>query len=151
MLESLCLLVNVVPGDPDDVGEESLDQPVTADDRLSLIEPGLCEAQRLVLVAGHVAVVLEPADHLVHGRLRELHRARDVRSRDRELGLHQPVDRLEVLLLGGRRVLDCHRSQPTTAAESPKRSARAVPPDILVGPVRLGADIRALVTGCCAC
>ena len=34
VLQPLGLLVDLVPGDPEDVGEEALDQPVAADDRL---------------------------------------------------------------------------------------------------------------------
>ena len=33
VLEALGLLVDLVPRDPEDVGEEALDQPVAADDR----------------------------------------------------------------------------------------------------------------------
>ena len=40
VLEALGLLVHVVPGDADDVGQEPLDQPVATDDRLRLLEPG---------------------------------------------------------------------------------------------------------------
>ena len=70
--------------------------------------PSSVNAQRLVLGARDVAVLLEPAQHLVDRRRRELHRARDVRAGDRQLRLHQPVDDLEVLLLGRCRVLCCH-------------------------------------------
>ena len=118
MLEPLGLLVHVVPRDADDVGQEPLDQPVAADDRLRLLEPVVGEPQRLVLRARDVAVLLEAADHLVHGRRREPHRAGDVRARDRQLRLHQPVDDLEVLLLGRSRMA-CSlswRSERTTSA-----------------------------------
>ena len=60
----------------------------------------LGERERLVVVAGYVAVALEPADHLVHGRRRDLHGAGDVGAGDREAGLLEPEDDLEVLLLG---------------------------------------------------
>ena len=43
--------------------------------------PRAGEADVLVLAARDVAVALEPADHLVHRRRRELHRAGDVRAR----------------------------------------------------------------------
>ena len=39
VLEPLGLLVDVVPGDPQHVGEEALDQPVAADDALRVLEP----------------------------------------------------------------------------------------------------------------
>ena len=66
------------------------------------------EADRLVAAAGDVAVALEPADHLVDRRRGELHRARDVRAGHRELGLLQPEQRLQVLLLGDGGLVGCH-------------------------------------------
>ena len=100
VLEPLGLLVHLVPRDPEHVGEEALDQPVAADDALGVLAPVLGEGEHLVGAARDVAVALEPADHLVHGRRRELHRARDVRPRHRQAGLLEPEDGLEVLLLG---------------------------------------------------
>ena len=57
VLEPLGLLVDLVPGDPQDVGEEALDQPVALDDRLGVLEAVVGEAERLVVGAGDVAVV----------------------------------------------------------------------------------------------
>ena len=39
VLEALGLLVHVVPRHADDVGQEALDQPVAADDRLGVLAP----------------------------------------------------------------------------------------------------------------
>ena len=39
VLEALGLLVDLVPRDPEDVGEEALDQPVAADDALGVLAP----------------------------------------------------------------------------------------------------------------
>jgi hypothetical protein len=102
VLEPLGFLVHVVPRDADHVGQEPLDQPVATDDRLGLLMPAVGEQKRPVVVARDIAVLLETAQHLVHRRGREPHRAGDVRPRDGQLRLHQPVDDLEVFLLGGR-------------------------------------------------
>ena len=53
--------------------------------------------------ARDVAVALQAADHLVHRRRGELHRPREVGRRHRQLGLLQPEQALQVLLLGHRR------------------------------------------------
>ena len=71
---------------------------------LGVLEPGGGERDRLVGGAGDVAVALEPPDHLVHGRRRELHRARHVGAGHGQPGLLQPEDRLQVLLFGNGRV-----------------------------------------------
>ena len=73
VLEVLGLLVHVVPRDPDDVGEEPFDQPVSADDRLGVVAPGPVKSIERSSSRGHVAVPLEPAEHLVDGRGGELH------------------------------------------------------------------------------
>ena len=83
VLQALGLLVHLVPRDPEDVGEEALDQPVAAHDALGVLAARVGEVDRLVGGAGDVAVALEPADHLVHGRRGELHGARDVGARHR--------------------------------------------------------------------
>ena len=44
VLEPLGLLVHLVPGDAEHVGEEALDQPVAADDRLGLAR-GRCSVK----------------------------------------------------------------------------------------------------------
>ena len=67
--------------------------------------PSSVKLERLVVGAADVAVVLEPADHLVHGRRRELHRAGDVGAGDRQPRLLEPEHALEVLLLGDGGVL----------------------------------------------
>ena len=67
---------------------------------LGVLAAGVGERDRLVAGARDVAVALEPADHLVDGRRRELHRARDVGAGHRQAGLVEPEQRLEVLLLG---------------------------------------------------
>src|SRR5215211_1241764 len=108
MLEPFGLLVDLVPRDAEDVGEEPLDQAVAAHDLPGLLASALRELERLVVAAAHVAVALEAADHLVNGRRGELHRPRDVRAGDREPRLLQPEHRLEVLLLGDRGVIRGH-------------------------------------------
>ncbi len=75
VLELLGLLVHVVPRDADHVGEEALDHPVAADEPLGVLAALGRERDRPLGVAGDVAVALEPAEHLVHGRRGELHRA----------------------------------------------------------------------------
>jgi hypothetical protein len=110
VLQALGLLVDLVPGDSQHIGEEALDQPVTADDRLGVRSAVVREHERFVGVALDVAVPLEAPDHLVHGRRRELHRAGDVRARDRQPGLLEPEHDLEILLLGDRRVILGHAS-----------------------------------------
>jgi hypothetical protein len=105
VLEVLGLLVHVVPRDADDVGQEPLDHPVAADQALGVIAPGGRELDRALGVAGDVAVALEPAEHLVDGRGGELHGTRQVGPRHRKAGLEQPEQALEVLLLGGCRLV----------------------------------------------
>jgi hypothetical protein len=108
VLEALGLLVDLVPGDAEDVGEEALDHPVPAHDRGGVAVALLGELERLVGGLAHVPVGLQPADHLVDGRCGELHGAGDVGARDRQARLLEPEDRLEVLLFGDRRLLARH-------------------------------------------
>ena len=100
MLEPLGLLVDLVPGNPQHVGQEALDQPVAPDDRLRVLATVGRERERLVGAALHVAVALQAADHLVHRRGGELHGAGDVGAGDRQARLLEPEHDLEVLLLG---------------------------------------------------
>jgi hypothetical protein len=133
VLQPLGLLVHVVPRDADDVGQEALDQAVAAGDLLRLATPLLREGDRAVAGARDVAVALEPAEHLVHRRGRQLHGAREVGTRHREPGLVEPEQHLEVLLLRHGHVLVRHladriRSRGvSSAACSPARfpSARS--------------------------
>ena len=74
VLEPFGLLVDLVPGDPEDIGQEPLDQAVAADGRLGVVAAPVGERERLVLGAGDVAVALEARDHLVDGRGRQPHR-----------------------------------------------------------------------------
>ena len=90
VLEALGLLVHLVPRDPQDVGQEPFDQPVAAHDVLRVLGALGREADRLVVGARDVAVALEAADHLVHGRRRQLHRPRDVGARHGQPRLLQP-------------------------------------------------------------
>ena len=103
MLDPLRLLVDLVPGDPEDVGEEALDHPVALDDVGRVLAAGLGEFERFVGFALDVAVADQAADHLVDGGGRELHRAGDVGPGHRQSGLVDPEHDLEVLLLGDRR------------------------------------------------
>ena len=68
VLEALGLLVDLVPGHAQDVGEEALDQAVAAHDALGVLGAAVGERDRAVGAAGDVAVALEAADHLVDGR-----------------------------------------------------------------------------------
>ena len=123
VLDPLGLLVDLVPGDPEDVGEEALDHPVAADDVAGVLASGLGEGKRFVRVALDVAVVDQPADHLVHGRRRELHRAGDVGAGHRQPGLLEPEHDLEILLLGDGRV-GRHRPILTRARPGSRRPPR---------------------------
>ena len=100
------------------------------------LRPLSVKVERLVVGAVDVAVALEPADHLVHGRRRELHRAGDVGAGDRQPRLLQPEHHLEVLLLGDGRVVGCHRRSILDPSR-PCEDAR----------VEIGPQTRALVTG----
>ncbi len=100
VLEPLGLLVHVVPGNADDIGQKALDQAVARDDLLGIAPAPTGERDRLVGVAGDVAVALEPPDHLMDGRSGQLHRPRQIRPGHRQARLLQPEQRLEVLLLG---------------------------------------------------
>ena len=113
VLEPLGLLVDLIPGNVEHVGEEALDQPVAADDAGRVLLARVGELERLVGRAGHVAVGLEPADHLVDRRRRHLHRSGDVGSGDRQAGLLEPVDDLEVLLLGDGGLFLGHARDPS--------------------------------------
>ena len=96
----------------------------------------------LSLRARDVAVALEAADHLVHGRRRELHRAGDVGAGHRQPRLLQPEQRLQVLLLGDGRVLGRHlRSILSATATRPREVARSI------AAVQIGSGTRAFVTG----
>ena len=59
----------------------------------------------------------------MHRRRREPHRAGDVRAGDRQLRLHQPVDDLEVLLLGGSGVVLADTVQSVLRCGYPRRMA----------------------------
>ena len=115
VLQPLGLLVDLVPRDAEDVGEKALDQAMAADDRVRVVAAVVGELDRLVLSAADVAVALEPADHLVDGRRRELHRAGDVGAGHRQPGLLEPEEDLEVLLLGDRCVIVGHHNRSYAA------------------------------------
>ncbi len=100
VLEALGLLVDLVPGHAEDVGEEALDQAVPAHDPLGVLGAAGGERDRAVGAARDVAVELEAADHLVDGGRRELHGAGDVGAGHGQAGLLQPEEDLQVLLLG---------------------------------------------------
>ena len=87
MFEPLGFLMHLIPGDPQHVGEKALDQAVAADDCLGVLAALRREVERLVRGAADVAVAFEPADHLAHGRGRELHRAGHIGGRHRQLRL----------------------------------------------------------------
>ena len=108
VLDPLRLLVDLVPGDVQHVGEEALDHPVAADDVGGALAAVLGEGERFVLVALDVAVLDQPADHFVDGRRRQLHRAGDVGTGHRQARLVDPEHRLEVLLLRHGCLLGCH-------------------------------------------
>jgi hypothetical protein len=109
VLQALCLLVDLVPRDVEDVGEEALDQPVAAYDAGGVLTSGAGEGDRLVATAGDVAVSLEAPDHLVHRGRGHLHRARDVGAGHGKASLLEPEDDLEVLLLGDGGLVVRHR------------------------------------------
>jgi hypothetical protein len=100
VLEPLGLLVDLVPWHAQHVGEEALDQAVAHHDLLGPLATLPGEGERLVLLARDEAVLAQAAHHLVDGRRGDLHRAGDVRARDGQLGLHEPVDALQVFLFG---------------------------------------------------
>ena len=129
VLHPLGLLVHVVPRHADDVGQEALDQAVAARDLLGVAATVVGERDHVVLAARDVAVSLEAADHLVHGRRRELHRAREVGAGHRQARLVEPEEHLQVLLLGDRGVLVRHaadRSRFPLAATIADRGAPAL-------------------------
>ena len=59
MLQALGLLVHLVPGHAEHVGEEALDQAMAAHDPLGVLGAGGGERDRPVGVAGDVAVALQ--------------------------------------------------------------------------------------------
>ena len=68
VLKALGLLMDLIPRNPQHVGEEPLDQSMAPDDRLRVLAARVGERDRLVTRARDVSVPLEPADHLVHRR-----------------------------------------------------------------------------------
>ena len=125
VLEPLRLLVDLVPRDTEDVGQEALYQAMTADDGLRFAPATLREGERLVVRALDVAVPLQPADHLVDRRRGELHRAGDIRPVDLQAGLLEPEHRLQVLLLRDRGLQPS--VDPTWRACSASRASAAAP------------------------
>ncbi len=110
MLQALGLLVDLVPGDPEHIGQEALDQAMTTHDALGVLLPGGGEGDRAIGAARDVAVALQAPHHLVDGGRGELHRAGHVGAGHRQPGLVQPEQDLQVLLLGHRRGGAPHRS-----------------------------------------
>ena len=100
VLEPFGLLVDVVPRHAHDVGEEPLDQSVARHDLLGVAPALVREVDGLFGVARDVAVALQTAEHLVHGRRGQLHGPGEVRAGHGQARLVQPEQRLEVLLLG---------------------------------------------------
>ena len=94
MLELLGLLVHVVPGHAHDVGQESLDHPVTADDVLRVLAALRSEVDGALAIAHDVPVALQPPEHLVDRGGRQLHRLRQVGAGHRKTGLEQPKEAL---------------------------------------------------------
>jgi hypothetical protein len=108
VLKLLCLLVHLVPGNADHIGEETFDHAVATDHTLGVLAPRLSEVDRASGIANDVAVALEPPDHLVDSRRRQMHRPGDVRRGHRQPCLEQPEQPLEVLLLGRSGVFGLH-------------------------------------------
>jgi hypothetical protein len=128
VLQALGLLVHLIPGDPQHVGQEALDHAVAADDPLGVLGAGRGEGDRSFFVAGDVAVALQAAHHLVHRGRGELHCAGDVGSGHRQARLLQPEQALQVLLLGDRRGVLSHvcdaRGRPQARRPRAERARR---------------------------
>src|SRR5437868_2446644 len=102
-------LVRLVPRVAHEVREESLDDPVLADDPLRALPPGLGEERLLALAALDQALGLEPLEHLAGRRPRDMQHLRHARCQGRRArptrGVladrkREEIDRLEVLVDG---------------------------------------------------
>ena len=109
------------------------------------VRPLSVKFRRLVRGALDVAVALEPADHLVHRRGRELHRAGDVGAGDRQPGLLEPEHDLEVLLLSDCRLVGGHRNRSYRGAVA--RQGVSAAPRLGSRLMQIDGQTRAIVTG----
>src|SRR5215216_3262905 len=136
VLEPLRLLVHLVPGNVEHVGQKALDQPVAAHNAGGVLLAGVGELERLVGAARDITVCLEASDHLVDRRRGHLHGPRHVGPCDRQAGLLEPVNDLEVLLLGNGDLLLRHVGILAGLVAPSKVAA-----------VQIGPGTRVLVTG----
>src|SRR5436190_1090613 len=100
MLESLGLVVDLVPGVAQHLDQEHLEQAVVADELEGDLPAFLGELLAAVPVVLDQALCGEPRDHLAYRRGRDAQPLRQLSCRHRPLVAAQQVERLEIVLLG---------------------------------------------------
>ena len=102
VLQSLRLFVGLPPREPEHLDEKPLREPMAANDRVGVALPRLGQMHFFTVVQRDQAVPLEPMDHLRDGQSGEAEEVRQARRDDVAVLVAQGVDRLEILLDGGR-------------------------------------------------
>src|SRR6185437_8471987 len=102
MLEAFGLFVGLPPFESKNLDEESLSQAMSTHDRVGLMLAVLGQMHFFTVVQSDQAIAFEAVDHLGHGRRRESEKLCETRRHDVAALIPERVDRLEVLLNGGR-------------------------------------------------
>jgi hypothetical protein len=98
--------VGLPPLEPEDLDEETFGEAMAADDRVGVVLTGLGQMHFFTVIQRDQPLALEPVDHLRDGRRREAKELRQARRNDVPVLVAKCVNRLEILLDGGR-VADC--------------------------------------------
>ena len=102
VLEPVRLFVHLVPWHVQDIDEQPFGEPVTAHDTGRGEPASLGQAQAPLLVQLEQPLTLEPSHGLRHRRRGHAQTLDQPRAHGRDTGLLELVDRLEVVLRGGR-------------------------------------------------
>jgi hypothetical protein len=102
MFQALGLFVGLPPLEPEDLDQEPLGEAMAADDRVRVALAGLGQMHFFTLVQRDQPVPLEAMDHLRDRGRREAEELGKTRRNDVSVLIAERVNRLEILLDGGR-------------------------------------------------
>jgi hypothetical protein len=102
MLEALRLLVCLPPLEPQNLDEEPFGEAMPADDGVRVTLTRLGQMHFFTVVERDQPFALQPMDHLGDGGRRESEELGETRRNDVSVLIAKRVNRLEILLDGGR-------------------------------------------------
>jgi hypothetical protein len=102
VLEALRFFVGLPPREPEDLDEEAFGEAMPANDRVRVALAGLGQMHFFTVVQLDKPLALESMDHLRDRGSGEAEELRETRRNDVAVLIGERVNRLEVLLDGGR-------------------------------------------------